>query len=161
MGLVGFDMITALTVGRGGTFTDVGERKRYERSGREPLIYVYSRSGVPYCAKSAHGVDPTGDYLPVVCTPEEFAGLTNPGGSAVRRKVDFRTDLLPLLYAEMQARYHTHAAFLAGGAGRSAEERVRLRAGWTGGHFDKAVADIPPALRGATVARDALASTDA
>jgi hypothetical protein len=142
MGLVGFDMLTALTVGRGGTFTDDGARKRYVRSGREPIIYLYSRSGVPYCAKSAHGVDPTGDYQPVVCTPEEFAGLTNPGGSPVRRKVDFRNDLLPLLYAEMRARYHTHAAFLAGGADRSAAERARLRAGWTGGHYDKVVADL-------------------
>jgi uncharacterized NAD(P)/FAD-binding protein YdhS len=142
MGLVGFDMLTALTLGRGGDFTDVGDRKRYLRSGREPIIYLYSRSGVPYCAKSAHGVDPTGDYQPVVCTPEEFAGLTNPGGSPVRRKVDFRQDLLPLLYAEMQARYHTHAAFLAGGAERSAAERARLRAGWKGGHYDKAVAEL-------------------
>jgi uncharacterized NAD(P)/FAD-binding protein YdhS len=141
MGLVGFDMLTALTVGRGGAFTDVGARKRYVRSGREPVVYLYSRSGVPYCAKSAHGVDPTGDYQPVVCTPEEFAGLTNPGGSRVRRKVDFRHDLLPLLYAEMQARYHTHAAFLAGGPEGSAAARARLRSGWTGGHFDKAVAD--------------------
>ncbi len=40
----------------------MGDRKRYVPSGREPDIYLYSRSGVPYCAKSAHGVDPYGDY---------------------------------------------------------------------------------------------------
>ena len=129
MGLVGFDLMTALTIGRGGSFADEGNRKRYVRSGREPIIYLYSRSGVPYCAKSAHGVDPTGDYQPVVCTPEEFARLTTVAGSVVRRQVDFRRDLLPLLYAEMQARYLTHAAFLAGGVERSAAERARLRAG--------------------------------
>jgi uncharacterized NAD(P)/FAD-binding protein YdhS len=142
MGLVAYDIVTGLTVGRGGSFTDDGDRKRYVRSGREPMIYLYSRSGVPYCAKSAHGVDPTGDYRPVVCTPAEFAGLTNPGGSPVRRKVDFRNDLLPLLYAEMKARYHTHAAFLAGGAERSGAESERLRAGWVDGHYDKVVADL-------------------
>jgi uncharacterized NAD(P)/FAD-binding protein YdhS len=143
MGLVGFDMLTALTIGRGGAFTDEGngDRKRYVRSGREPLIYLYSRSGVPYCAKSAHGVDPTGDYQPVVCTPAEFSRLTNPGGSAIRRKVDFRNDLLPLLYAEMRARFHTHAAFLAGGDHDAAAERTRLRAGWVDGHYDKAVTE--------------------
>jgi FAD-NAD(P)-binding len=142
MGLVGFDMLTALTIGRGGTFTgEGGDRKRYVRSGREPLIYLYSRSGVPYCAKSAHGVDPTGDYRPVVCTPAEFSRLTNPGGSAVRRKVDFRNDLLPLLYAEMRARYHTHAAFLANGSDGAVAERERLRAGWVDGHYDKAVTE--------------------
>jgi uncharacterized NAD(P)/FAD-binding protein YdhS len=141
MGLVGFDMLTALTIGRGGSFTGDGDRRRYVRSGREPLVYLYSRSGVPYCAKSAHGVDPTGDYQPVVCTPAEFSRLTNPGGSAVRRKVDFRNDLLPLLYAEMRARYHTHAAFLAGGSDGAALERARLRAGWVDGHYDKAVTE--------------------
>jgi uncharacterized NAD(P)/FAD-binding protein YdhS len=141
MGLVGFDMLTALTIGRGGSFTGDGDRRRYVRSGREPLVYLYSRSGVPYCAKSAHGVDPTGDYQPVVCTPAEFSRLTNPGGSAVRRKVDFRNDLLPLLYAEMRARYHTHAAFLAGGSDAASVERARLRAGWVDGHYDKAVTE--------------------
>ncbi len=69
MGLVAFDLLAALTVGRGGSFDDSGMRKRYVPSGREPEIYLYSRSGVPYCAKSAHGIDPTGDYQPVVCTP--------------------------------------------------------------------------------------------
>jgi len=42
MGLVAFDVLTALTVGRGGTFEDVGNRKRYLRSGREPVITLYS-----------------------------------------------------------------------------------------------------------------------
>ncbi len=139
MGLVGFDVLTALTVGRGGTFESVGSRKRYVRSGREPVIYLYSRSGVPYCAKSAHGVDPYGDYRPVVCTPEEFAELTHPGGSPVRRQVDFRTELLPLLLAEMQARYHIHAAYLKGGLEESAAARSLLRAGWEAGDFDDAV----------------------
>ena len=139
MGLVGFDVLTALTVGRGGTFETEGERKRYVPSGQEPAITLYSRSGVPYCAKSAHGVDPYGQYQPVVCTPEEFAALTNPGGSPVRRHVDFRTELLPLIFAEMQARYYTHAAFLAGGEAESARARAVLRDGWVDGHYEKAV----------------------
>ena len=121
MGLVGFDVLTALTVGRGGTYEHMGRRKRYVPSGREPVIHLYSRSGVPYCAKSAHGVDPYGEYQPVVCTPEEFAELTHPGGSPIRRQVDFRNELLPLLFAEMQARYYTHAAFLKGGVEESSD----------------------------------------
>jgi uncharacterized NAD(P)/FAD-binding protein YdhS len=139
MGLVAFDVMTALTVGRGGTFEDVGARKRYVRSGKEPIIYLYSRSGAPYCAKSAHGVDPYGEYEPVVCTPEEFAELTHPGGSPVRRQVDFRTELLPLLFAEMQARYHTHAAYLKGGVEESDAARALLRSGWVDGHYASAV----------------------
>jgi uncharacterized NAD(P)/FAD-binding protein YdhS len=139
MGLVGFDLLTAFTVGRGGSYEDVGERKRYVPSGREPDIYLYSRSGVPYCAKSAHGVDPTGDYQPVVCTPEAFAELTNPGGSPRRRRVDFRGDLLPLLFAEMQSRYYTHAAYLNGGKAAAETARQQLRSGWVDGTYAEAV----------------------
>ena len=72
MGLVGFDVLAALTIGRGGTFEDRcdrADRIRYVPSGREPTITLYSRSGAPYCAKSATGVDPYGQYQPVVCTP--------------------------------------------------------------------------------------------
>ncbi len=144
MGLVAFDVLTALTVGRGGTFEDVGDRKRYVRTGREPIIYLYSRSGVPYCAKSAHGVDPYGQYQPVVCTPEECTALTHPGGSRVRRHVDFRSELMPLLFAEMQARYYTHAAFLKGGVGQSEAVRAVLSDGWVDGHYDKAVDALEP-----------------
>lgn len=142
MGLVAFDVLTALTVGRGGTFEEMGPRKRYRPSGREPIIYLYSRSGIPYCTKSAHGLDPYGAYEPVVCTSEDLAQLTHPGGSTVRRQVDFRRDLLPLIYAEMQARYHTHAAFKKGGADESAAARARLRCGWLQGRFTEAVGEL-------------------
>jgi uncharacterized NAD(P)/FAD-binding protein YdhS len=139
MGLVGFDMLTAFSVGRGGSFVEEGARKRYVRSGREPIIYLYSRSGVPYCAKSAQGVDPYGTYEPVVCGPEELSNLIRQKGSTVRRQVDFRNDLLPLLLAEMQARYHTHSAFLRGGAMEEGVVRSRLRAGWLEGSYEKVI----------------------
>ena len=144
MGLVGFDLLTALTVGRGGTYEEVGDRLVYRPSGDEPDIYLYSRSGVPYCAKSAHGVDPYGDYQPVVCTPEAFSELTHPAGSTFRRHVDFRHDLLPLLLAEMQARYYTHAAYLKGGIDASTAARAQLRAGWLAGSYDRAVEQLEP-----------------
>ena len=147
MGLVGYDVLTALTIGRGGTFEDRcdrADRLRYVPSGREPTITLYSRSGMPHCAKSATGVDPYGQYQPVVCTPEEFAALTNPGGSPVRRHVDFRAELLPLIFAEMQARYYIHAALLAGGDVESTEVRAVLRRGWVDGHYEKAVDSLEP-----------------
>jgi uncharacterized NAD(P)/FAD-binding protein YdhS len=144
MGLVGFDLLTAMTVGRGGTFEELGDRLRYVPSGKEPLIYLYSRSGIPYCAKSAHGVDPYGNYRPVVCTPEAIAGLTNPGGSPERHQVDFRGDLLPLLFAEMQARYLTHSAFLKGGTPEEDEVRRHLARASSGGYFATAVEGFEP-----------------
>jgi hypothetical protein len=75
---------------------------------------------------------------------EEFAALTNPGGSPVRRHVDFRAELLPLIFAEMQARYHIHAALLAGGDVESAEVRAVLRQGWVDGHYEKVVDGLEP-----------------
>ena len=47
MGLVGTDVVTALTVGRGGRYIDRGARKSYVPSGREPRIRLYSRGGLP------------------------------------------------------------------------------------------------------------------
>jgi uncharacterized NAD(P)/FAD-binding protein YdhS len=145
MGLVGFDLLTALTVGRGGSFEDVGDRKRYVPSGNEPEIHLYSRSGIPYCAKSAHGVDPYGEYQPVVCTPQAITALTHPHGSSVRRQVDFRSELLPLLYAEMQSRYLTHAAVLKGGPEESERVRHHLAQAWLAGSFDAVVDEYGPA----------------
>ena len=140
MGLVGYDLMAALTTGRGGTFLDVGDRKKYLPSGREPVITLFSRSGVPYCAKSASGIDPTGDYRPVVCTPEVFAAIRN-GGSAEfsRRSVDFRNELLPLLFAEMQARYHVQAATLRGGKEGSVRTQKMLHDAWLSNHFGEAI----------------------
>jgi uncharacterized NAD(P)/FAD-binding protein YdhS len=139
MGLVGYDLLTALTIGRGGTYRDDGDRKHYVPSGREPDIYFYSRSGVPYCAKSAHGVDPTGDYQPIVCTPDAFREMTNPLGSPLRRRVDFRNDLLPLLFAEFRVRYFCHAAFLSGGLTAAATVRAQLESSWRDGTFAQSV----------------------
>ncbi len=144
MGLVGYDLITALTLGRGGEYKDEGNRKRYVPSGREPDIYLYSRSGVPYCAKSAHGVDPTGEYQPVVCTPDAFREMTNPSGSPLRRRVDFRNDLLPLLYAEMQVRYYVHSAFRRSGVSAASLVRDQLQASWNAGNFPRSIDQLEP-----------------
>lgn len=144
MGLVGYDIVTALTIGRGGEYKDKGDRKLYVSSGREPDIYLYSRSGVPYCAKSAHGGDPTGDYQPAVCTPEAFREMTNPAGSPLRRRVDFRNDLLPLLFAEMQVRYYIHSAFRRGGVSTASLVRDQLQASWRAGSFARALDRLEP-----------------
>jgi uncharacterized NAD(P)/FAD-binding protein YdhS len=144
MGLVGYDLITSLTIGRGGTYKEDGDRLSYVASGREPDIYFYSRSGVPYCAKAVHGVDPTGEYQPIVCTPEAFREMTNPLGSPLRRRVDFRNDLLPLLFAEMQVRYFVHSAFLRGGPSAASLVRDQLHSNWVAGTFARAIDRLEP-----------------
>jgi len=137
MGLVAFDVIAALTTGRGGTFRDVDDRKVYVSSGREPMINLYSRSGIPYCAKSVVGIDPTGDYQPVVCTAEAFAAIRG-SGHTPRRKVDLRRELLPLLLAEMRARYYVQAATVSGGPAYAQRTRALLAQAWQDGEFDEA-----------------------
>src|ERR1039458_319174 len=144
MGLVAYDLITSLTIGRGGTYKEDGGGIRYVPSGREPDIYFYSRSGVPDCADPVHGVDPTGDYQPIICTPEAFREMTNPSGSPLRRRVDFRNDLLPLLYAEMQVRYLIHSAYLRGGSSAATLVREQLQSNWLAGTFDRAVDRLEP-----------------
>lgn len=140
LGLVAFDMVTAMTLGRGGTYVDDGSRKRYLRSGREPEIHLYSRSGIPYCAKPVHGIDPTGAYEPVVCTPASFEALRRTGG--MRRQVDFRADLLPLLLDEMSVRYLTHSARRRDGDDVAQAVTERLRSASRDGSLAEAVAAL-------------------
>jgi hypothetical protein len=52
--------------------------------------------------------------------------------------------LLPLLFAEMQARYYLQAALLAGGDAESTEVRTALRQGWLDGHYEKVVDGLEP-----------------
>jgi hypothetical protein len=138
MGLVAFDLLAGMTLGRGGRFEAAGgNRLRYRRSGREPVVHLYSRSGVPYCVKSA---DDTGAYEPVVCTQEAFTRLTHPPGCSRRRQVDFRTDLLPLVLAEMAARYHIHTAGRRAGPDASSQVRARLVEAWAADRWDKEIA---------------------
>jgi hypothetical protein len=136
MGLVAVDVVTALTVGRGGSYAEDGERLRYQPSGREPKLMLYSRSGLPFTAKSVSGVDRTDVYKPAICTPAVLQALTA-GGNGDRRRVEVRTELLPVLFAEMCARYYAQLAFQAGAVADGAAVRAGLREAWDGGRFDE------------------------
>jgi uncharacterized NAD(P)/FAD-binding protein YdhS len=140
MGLVAVDLMTALTVGRGGSFAREGDRLRYEASGREPTIYLFSRSGLPFCAKSATGIDPTGAYEPIVCPPGALSSIRRcrPAG----RQVNFRDDVLPLILAEMSARYYTHSSFLRGGAVAERKVRDMLQGAWRKGKFEQSISAL-------------------
>ncbi len=112
MGLVAYDLLAAMTIGRGGSFEELGGRQRYRHSGNEALIHLFSRSGLPYAAKSATSIDPEDRYPLIVCTPQWFRSLRGPDQD---QKVDFRAQVMPGLYEEMRCRYHLHAATLNGG----------------------------------------------
>jgi homoserine O-succinyltransferase len=135
MGLVALDIITALTIGLGGRYTtgDGGELV-YHRSGREPSICLFSRSGFPYCAKSFGASDPMGDYQPAICTLDAVAALKQDVGGR-KRHIDARHELLPLVFAEMELCYYVTAARQADGPEAARGVRTALVEAWGSGTF--------------------------
>jgi len=96
LGLVATDVIIALTVGRGGSFAESGDRLRYLSSGDEPRLRLFSRSGFPYCSKAVATVDESDKFEAAVCTKEAIGAIQ--GGRATgqpRRQIDFRSQVLP------------------------------------------------------------------
>ncbi|MCS0602060.1 FAD/NAD(P)-binding protein [Streptomyces sp. LP11] len=97
-GLAFVDLMVLLTEGRGGRY----DGDTYLPSGREPVLYVGSRRGVPYHAKI--GYDWTGERppLPRFLGPAEIEELrARPGG------FEFRRDVWPLVEKELGfAHYH-------------------------------------------------------
>jgi uncharacterized NAD(P)/FAD-binding protein YdhS len=141
MGLVALDVVIALTIGRGGRFVQAGDGLQYQRSGREPVIHMFSRSGLPFTAKSVTGIDRAGVYKPIICTPEALDELSGRANGR-RRLIDVRSELLPLLFAEMYARYYAQLAFRAGAGAAGAAVREQLRSAWLEGRFEAELAGL-------------------
>ena len=156
LGLVAFDVVAALTTGRGGRFvaSSDSDRLRYLRGGAEPTIYLFSRSGVPYCAKATHGVDPTGSYDPVIFTATATSALERTDDGR-RRQLDFRSDLLPLIVAEMQVRFHAQRAQRIAGPEAARQVVTDLEVAWQSGTFAKVLEDLE-AMHGTFVAEENL-----
>jgi hypothetical protein len=142
MGLVALDVVTALTVGRGGEFIEDGAGLRYRPSGREPRVQLFCRSGLPFTAKSVTGKDRSDVYKPLICTDEALDRLSGRMNGR-RRLVDVRRQLLPLLFAEMNARYYAQVAFQTSGtAAAGAAVREQLGAAWADERFEAELARL-------------------
>ncbi|MER5915141.1 FAD/NAD(P)-binding protein [Streptomyces sp. NPDC001982] len=97
LGLSFYDVVAALTDGRGGRFVPAaGGGLRYEPSGREPVVVAGSRSGVPLLARGRNQKGPQHTYRPRLFTRERIRALRRRG------QLDFRTDVLPWLLAEVE-----------------------------------------------------------
>jgi uncharacterized NAD(P)/FAD-binding protein YdhS len=103
IGLTAYDVVSELTIGRGGRFVPAGERRlRYLPSGREPRMILCSRQGIPFSARGVNQKGIAGLHRPVF--------FTRPWIDALRRakeaqtgsgKLDYHADLWPTLKKEM------------------------------------------------------------
>ncbi len=110
LGLSAMDQIAHLTEGRGGRFVrdDSQGSWRYVPSGREPQIYLFSRSGLPFHCR------PQGAPSAVVTqrlffTAQAIVGLrkNSPDG-----RLDFAQQVLPLIEDEMRSVFYLAQARL-------------------------------------------------
>lgn len=96
-GLSAMDVMSAFTVGRGGRFVAGAAGLEYEPSGREPRLLFFSRSGVP-CRARPQVVRFGPPYQPLVFTPASVDAVRAERGGPL----DFETDVLPLVLAEIR-----------------------------------------------------------
>ncbi|MGW2789342.1 FAD/NAD(P)-binding protein [Streptomyces sp. NPDC001251] len=110
-GLAFVDLMALLTEGRGGRYDADGS---YHPSGREPVLYVGSRRGVPYHSKIGYTWTGERPPLPRFFGPAEVdALLSRP------HRPDFRRDIWPLIdkelgFAHYHRLFHAHPERTAG-----------------------------------------------
>ncbi len=99
MGLTSFDVVAELTVGRGGRFVADAAAPaglRYLRSGHEPRLAVFSRSGLPLGARAVNQKGVSSQYR------ARFLQLHRVREMRAARRLDFAADVMPLLLADME-----------------------------------------------------------
>ncbi len=100
-GLGFVDLMLMLTECRGGRFhTDADGALRYDPSGEEPVLWVGSRRGVPYRAKPSYALQGARPDLPRFFNGDAVDVLLQ------QDRVDFRTDVWPLLAKEISWGYY-------------------------------------------------------
>ncbi|KAI1300929.1 FAD-NAD(P)-binding-domain-containing protein [Xylaria venustula] len=113
-GLSAADAVSELTAGRGGRFEVLGHRRlRYIPSGREPMITLYSRQGLPAGAKGINQKTLGVDYEAVYFT-QDFIDTKR----RERGQLDWDRDVLPCLIREIEACWTT-TIMKAGGSNAS------------------------------------------
>jgi len=122
-GLSSFDVLAGLTVGRGGTFFEGSDgRRRYKKSGDEPCIHMFSRSGLPYSARPYRDCG-TFSYDPLLFDINRVRAIRSANSG---RGLNFSSMLLPLLHIELRAA-HCRRKLEVAGWSRSDEWWARLR----------------------------------
>lgn len=110
MGLDAIDTIMGLTAGLGGEFSPSSDGSlSYRKSGKEPELYLFSRHGLPFHCRPDVSLDGLYGYVPRYCTEAALRNI-----STKRGRVDFESEVLPLLIDEMRGVYQYHSRRIAG-----------------------------------------------
>ncbi|MFD8298653.1 FAD/NAD(P)-binding protein [Streptomyces bauhiniae] len=104
LGLNFFDHLALFTLGRGGSFTRVGDRLVYRASGEEPRMFAGSRRGMPYHARGENQKGAHGRHEPRLLDQDRVAALRERARRGER--LTFRADLWPLIAREVQGVYY-------------------------------------------------------
>jgi len=106
IGLTAYDVLSQLTYGRGGSFKKADGRLRYIASGREPRVSIFSRHALPFSSRAQNQKGISEQYKPSFFTFDKLRDIrmqnTMAEGSP---KLDFETQVLPLLLKEMSYVY--------------------------------------------------------
>jgi uncharacterized NAD(P)/FAD-binding protein YdhS len=103
LGLTAHDVVSALTLGRGGGYRTEKGKLVYEPSGREPRLWLCSRHTLPFAARGINQKGRTGRHICRFFTAQAVASL-RPAGNR-RARIDFESQLLPLVIKEMAYGY--------------------------------------------------------
>ncbi len=122
LGLTAHDVVSALTLGRGGRYVLEQGQLRYRRCGREPRMLLFSRNSLPFAARGINQKGLTGRHQARFFTAaavdrrrqEVLAATGDP-------RLDFEADVLPLILQEM-AYAHRCARLRAEGAQEAPSE---------------------------------------
>ncbi|WP_406638758.1 FAD/NAD(P)-binding protein [Amycolatopsis sp. WGS_07] len=105
LGLTAHDVVSALTLGRGGTYRTEQGKLVYKASGREPRLWLCSRQALPFAARGINQKGQTGRHICQFFTPQAVAKLRADAMARGDARIDFKADLLPLLITEMAYAY--------------------------------------------------------
>ncbi|MDT0329506.1 FAD/NAD(P)-binding protein [Nocardiopsis lambiniae] len=129
LGLNFFDHMALFTEGRGGAYHERDGHLVYVPSGDEPVLYAFSRRGVPYHARGENQKGASGRYLPRLLTVARVERMRAKaaGGLGLRR------DLWPFIAREVESVYY---GTLLRSQGRADEEEEFVSRYLTAGEPD-------------------------
>ncbi|MEH0447982.1 MULTISPECIES: FAD/NAD(P)-binding protein [unclassified Streptomyces] len=137
LGLSFYDVMAALTEGRGGCYEEDGDRLVYRPSGGEPVIVAGSRSGMPLPARGRNQKHHDHRHRHVLFTTERVLARGRHGA------LSFADDALPWLLAEVELVYYATMLTVRGEPGRAAAFEAEVVAAAESG-----VPDVPAVAAG-------------